>query len=85
MYEETHAVLVSEPPKTRSLSVCEQLPIGCHPHKDQVLGAWVILAQNSWEFHIFCCSQVLGSCVGIVGVYIFGQNYLCASKDLNKN
>jgi hypothetical protein len=31
--------------------------------------------QNSWKFHLFCCPQILGSCVS-VGVYIWGQNYL---------
>jgi hypothetical protein len=29
--------------KLRSLSVCDELPVGCSPHKNQILGAWVIL------------------------------------------
>jgi hypothetical protein len=84
VYEEIH--VVSEPHKIRSLIVCEEFPIGCSPHKDQVLSAWVIppKTHESFIFHLFCYPQILGSRVS-VGVYILGQNYVRTSKDLNQN
>jgi hypothetical protein len=78
MYEETHVVLVSEPHKTRSLSVCGQLPIGRSPYKDQVLVAWVILAQNSLESHIFLLSTSLGKLCGCCwGVHFWAKLHMC--------
>jgi len=53
MYEETHVILVNEPHKIRSLNVCEEFPIGCSPHKDQVLSAWVIPPKTHASFISF--------------------------------
>jgi len=53
--------------KAKSLGTCDELPNGCSPHKDQILGAWVIPTQK-YVNSIFCIIQVFfmvcGCCVG---------------------
>jgi hypothetical protein len=37
--------------------MCDELSVGCSPHKNQILGTWMILAQNYVSF-ISCIVNV---------------------------
>jgi hypothetical protein len=72
---------VSDFHKVSFLNVRDDIPIGYNPHKDQVLIAWLILAQKHDNFIFVYCEY---------GVYVLYVNsicvtYLCASRDLIKN
>jgi hypothetical protein len=84
-YESVHKskcmFLVGDFHKVRFLNVCDDIPIGYNPHKDQVLITWMILAQKHESFIFVYCEY---------GVYMLYVNsicvtYLCASRDLIKN
>jgi hypothetical protein len=51
--KQTYVFLMNDPHKTKFLNACDELPIGCSQHRDQVLNTLVILAQKYVSF-IFC-------------------------------
>jgi hypothetical protein len=72
--------LVSDFHEARFLNVYDYIPIGYNPHKDQVLSAWVILAQKHESFIFLYC----GYGVDVLYVNSICVPYLCASRDLIK-
>jgi hypothetical protein len=51
--------------KTKSLGRCDELPNGCSPSKEKILGAWVIPTQK-YVSSIFCIIQVFSIVCGIL-------------------
>jgi hypothetical protein len=77
VYKEIHVVLVNESHKIRSLCMCEKFPIGCSPHKDQVLSTWVIPPKTHESFISFVVHK-FWEVVWVLGCTFWGKTiYVC--------